>query len=60
MESLEQSLVSLAGLLDSVFAQAIAGDSQLEGGERTRGMLKRQRRMREDIEKHSGGDERRA
>ena len=38
----------LAGLLDSVFAQAIADDSQLEGGEERRGLLKSQR-MREDI-----------
>lgn len=49
-----------AGLLDSVLAQAIADDSQLEGGGVGRRLLKRRRRMRRDLEKESGGGEKRA
>lgn len=50
----------VAGLLDCVFAQVIAEDSQLEGGGVSERLLKRQRRMRRDLEEDSGGGEKRA
>lgn len=50
----------LAGQLECVFAQAIAEDSQLEGGGVNERVLKRQRRMRRVLEEDSGGGEKRA
>lgn len=50
----------LARLLDRVFAQAIAEDSELEDGGVSEGMLRRQRRVRRDLEEDSGGGEKRA
>lgn len=57
----ERALVlTLAGRLGRVFAQAIAEDSQLVRVREGKGMIKRQRRMRRDLEKEPGGGEKRA